>query len=387
MRREYMEGTAATDVYVRAVSTKDDMSRHEGEYYDIDTGDWRVIGPDAKNTRVWALEADDDAPRLLCYFLSQAIAPALCTTAVECFRKAGEQLSTNRGAAAGMISGRRERNRVGKFERGVPANTAIVGYIDSTKHDLPCRLTAFTKSHWDDYRRGTPFIRAIDECFRKTIPDAYERQRIQAHKTAWNIEGTSFSTMTVNLNFRTALHRDSGDFQDGFGNLVVCSSGVEGGHLLFPRFRVAVQLTTGDFLAMDVHEWHCNSAISLMHNQTAYRLSFVCYLRQRMHRCDELNRRLDVLRKERVGMDAESLCDRIYQTIGIAVMPEKETIGTGPTGLQWWIRRHPQLSVQYKGKRYTVYDHQTGKTVYNLLPALEYVAQQYASSTTRSDGG
>ena len=32
----------------------------------------------------------------------------------------------------------------------------------------------------------------------------------------------------------------------------------KGGMLGFPQYGVAVDVRQGDFLAMDVHEWHCN---------------------------------------------------------------------------------------------------------------------------------
>jgi hypothetical protein len=53
---------------------------------------------------------------------------------------------------------------------------------------------------------------------------------------------------------------DAGDLREGFGNLTVIERGkYDGGFTLFPRFKVGVNLRTGDFLAMDVHEWHCNT--------------------------------------------------------------------------------------------------------------------------------
>jgi hypothetical protein len=44
------------------------------------------------------------------------------------------------------------------------------------------------------------------------------------------IANTVFSTITINRNFRTAIHKDKGDLPEGFGNLGVLQAGnYEGG--------------------------------------------------------------------------------------------------------------------------------------------------------------
>ena len=51
---------------------------------------------------------------------------------------------------------------------------------------------------------------------------------------------------------------------------------------MFPQYGVAVDARHGDFVAMDVHQWHCNT--SIVGNG---RLSVVCYLRSGMLKCAE----------------------------------------------------------------------------------------------------
>ena len=84
-----------------------------------------------------------------------------------------------------------------------------------------------------------------------------------------------------------------GDLKEGFGNLVVLEEKegqYEGGCTGFPQFKVGVDCRHGDFLAMDVHEWHGNLPIQLK-TPDAIRLSVVCYLRtnifkQEIHKLD-----------------------------------------------------------------------------------------------------
>ena len=120
------------------------------------------------------------------------------------------------------------------------------------------------------------------------------------------IPDTSFSTITINRNFRTALHKDAGDFKGGFGNLTVIQRGMyHGGYTVFPQFGIGVDVRSNDFLAMDVHQWHSNTPIYETKEDREYnetldtvfkdnpevgtagiynkytRLTFVCYLREK----------------------------------------------------------------------------------------------------------
>ena len=190
-----------------------------------------------------------------------------------------------------------------------------IGFYESSTNfcKLPCRLTHFTRTNYDKFNEGLPFIQKIDNMFQKLIPDSYEKQITQANKKPHlKIPDTSFSTITINRNFRTALHRDAGDYKDGFGNLTVIERGkYHGGYTIFPQFGVAVDVRNGDFLAMDVHQWHSNTPIYETSEDKAFneklepafkdnpevgtvgiynkytRLTFVCYLREKIINCPD----------------------------------------------------------------------------------------------------
>ena len=190
-----------------------------------------------------------------------------------------------------------------------------IGYYEESKNfaKLPCRLTHFTRVNYDKYNAGLPFIQRIDQCFKKLIPDAHQKQLMKANqKPHLKIPKTCFSTITINRNFRTALHRDAGDFKEGFGNLTVIERGkYQGGYTCFPQFGIGVDVRRGDFLAMDVHEWHTNTPIYETEEDKAFnetledvfkdnpdvgtvgiynkytRLTFVCYLREKISQCPD----------------------------------------------------------------------------------------------------
>jgi len=190
-----------------------------------------------------------------------------------------------------------------------------IGFYESGKNfaDLPCRLTHFTRTNFEKYNDGLPFIQHIDKLFQKLIPEAHNKQLTRADtKPHLKIPKTAFSTVTINRNFRTAMHRDAGDFRDGFGNLTVIERGkYHGGYTIFPQYGVAIDLRNNDFVAMDVHQWHCNTpmyetpedkefnatldyafkdnpevgTVGIYEKYT--RISFVCYLREKIANCPD----------------------------------------------------------------------------------------------------
>ena len=220
--------------------------------------------------------------------------------------KVNKKWMTNYITPKGEVSKMKVNNQV--------ASNAI-GFFDADNKmcKLPCRLTHFTRTNFDKYQEGFPFLQKIDKLYNTLLPEAHKRQLDRANeKPHLKISDTSFSTVTINRNFRTALHRDAGDFREGFGNLTIIERGkYHGGYTILPQFGIALNVRQGDFLAMDVHEWHCNAPlyetksderfnakIKPDYNQTSERgvegenkrytrLSFVCYIREKIINCDK----------------------------------------------------------------------------------------------------
>jgi len=190
-----------------------------------------------------------------------------------------------------------------------------IGFFDADNKmcKLPCRLTHFTRTNFEKYNQGFPFLQKIDKLYKQLTPEAHQRQLDRANqKPHLKISNTSFSTVTINRNFRTALHRDAGDFREGFGNLTVIERGkYHGGYTVFPQFGVGINLRNNDFVAMDVHQWHSNTPMYETPEDRAYneaipkvykdnpdigtaglyelytRISFVCYLREKLVKCPD----------------------------------------------------------------------------------------------------
>ena len=288
---------------------------------------------------------EDGTKQLLLKFRKGVIPQSICKAAFQALEAHSKHKNYNRGAAAGKLHSNKLPKYVGKITKreafrvfyktlagrktkdniGNMAMSNIAGYYDkpdrnayslntTTKsssrtkktmksktmksrkpgydiHGNPlCRTTQFTKEEVDKWARTIPLIQQADKWFQRLVPDRHAVQLTRAKKTPqYQIANTAYSTITLNYDWRTACHKDKGDLEEGFGNLLVLEKaksgfpdcpGFTGGLLGFPRWGVAVDVRQGDFLAMDVHEWHCNTEV-----QGTGRLSVVCYLRKGMIKC------------------------------------------------------------------------------------------------------
>ena len=314
----------AKEVLVKAIMTNDEIKAKEGTYFD--GKGYTIFDEDVD---VYAMVGGEK--KLLAKLRKQVLDPAIIRTGWEGFWIAAGP-SRNRGAAAGPIdvkgnywkkrkpvdikgwsANETVRGSVSKMRVNNNVFSSVLGYFNATPFmKLPCRITSYTMRYWKYYKHGLPFIRAIDACFKALVPDKYALQRKAAEQMPMvHIQDTSFSSVTINRNFRTALHKDDGDFKDGYGNLSVIERGqYHGGFTLMPEFGIGFNVRTGDFLAMDVHQWHCNTELyetaedkeknktlprihkdsletgTLGAEKPFSRVSFVCYLREKLRECD-----------------------------------------------------------------------------------------------------
>tara|TARA_B100001093_G_scaffold518774_1_gene604867 strand:- start:155 stop:1243 length:1089 start_codon:yes stop_codon:yes gene_type:complete len=312
-------------IHVSKIMSDEDIANREGEYFDEKHFD-HIVDEDA--------DVYTDDGKLLLKLRKNVIPKKYTDMALSSYRDAAKKTHENRGAAAGELDRNKMNNYIGefvdqgKFRTKFISNTSgkqskqatsnlspsnIIGFYDKPDRNLlgkgpPCRLTAFNRDNPELWEDSVPFIKEIDRLFKQLTPKAHENQLKKCQAVPnFAIADTAYSTVTINYSWRTALHKDKGDFEKGFGNLIVVEdvdnpNTYRGAYTGFPQYGVAANVRTGDFLAMDVHEWHTNTEfyptnlnINLdntkrdVKNDWHYnRLSIVCYLRDNMIRCKNL---------------------------------------------------------------------------------------------------
>lgn len=311
-------------ITVKPIITDEEVNKQQGTYHN--GKGFQIINYDAD-----VYGEDSGGRRLLAKFRKGVFKKELTDLAWDAFHKAAAP-SRNRGAAGGPIDPKSpywrkrkvvdidkwsaryiQNGKVSKMRVNNNVFSSVLGFFEETPFmGLPCRMTSYTQTYFKGYKMGIPYIQAIDQEFKKLIPDRHADQlKRNKARPQYQIADTAFSSVTINRNFRTALHRDAGDYKGGYGNLSVIERGkYHGGETLFPKWGVGFDLRTGDFIAMDVHEIHGNTALyetkedkefnktlppvynhsgdtGTMGSEFPFtRISFVCYLREKLHDCD-----------------------------------------------------------------------------------------------------
>lgn len=206
---------------------------------------------------------------------------------IEAFYENIIKFAKNKTGLRGSASGSKKKNYsdkkvmsniFGYFDRWSPGQKAVFKKRGKTP-SIAVRECRFNMDYPEEYKKTIPLIKDIDELYAKMTPDHYKIQRKAANETHFKIPGTSFTTVTTNVNYRSSCHTDSGDLVEGFGNLAVIERGkYSGAETSFPQYRIAVNVRSGDILFMDVHQPHANLPM-IMEDKDAIRLSIVCYLR------------------------------------------------------------------------------------------------------------
>jgi hypothetical protein len=188
----------------------------------------------------------------------------------------------------------RKDGRVSRTLNSEPVRSVILGSFDRYPRTPYCRASAISLLNKRGWESCFGMIREAADLLREHVPVRFQNQSLQASLTdrSYVIPGTPFTTVTVNNTVAGGYHKDSGDLASGFGVLSALRRGFyQGGLLVFPAFRVAVDLRDRDVLLADVHELHGNTPIrgagpaTLPEKGGHERISVVYYFRERMVDC------------------------------------------------------------------------------------------------------
>lgn len=203
----------------------------------------------------------------------------------------------NRGLASGSPRVKAGQTRT----RAMPVMSGILGSMDPVGGMQYCRQTAWTGKESEKWEGLRPLWQSIATYFHEYVPDRFDKQMEYCQHTApdWVIQGTPFTTITINNTYPTGVHTDKGDLDKGFSCLAVCRRGkYTGGIFTWPEYRLAVDTQDGDLILMDAHEWHGNTMIfcecgeqrnGLCKTCGAERISVVAYYRTEMFKCKTMN--------------------------------------------------------------------------------------------------
>lgn len=256
---------------------------------------------------------DKETGKCLAKFRKGVIAPNVQRIAFNNLLPAAKATDSRPTANGAAEDGRASQFRIkkdGSISKQVVAigekiNSGVAGYFDRTPRPgfQHCRLTAFNRHHLEKFKAAYPIMKLVDNYYEALMPSYYKKQRAVADSTSKDflIHGTAFTTLTVNKNYPTAVHKDAGDFKGGFGNLVALRKGkFDGCFFTFVRWGIGFDMQNGDLLMCDVHEWHGNTPME-KGDKNAIRLSLVMYYRENMDKCGSMAEELERVKRRKKG--------------------------------------------------------------------------------------
>lgn len=144
--------------------------------------------------------------------------------------------------------------------------------------------TGFSRRFPNDWKGAIPFFEAIGEAFEDLMPEESDRMRRWCRSEGispdFTIGNTCLSTVAINVNYDSCFHLDRGDMKEGYSTLTALGVGgnYDGGFLVLPGYRVAIDVRDGDLLSNQSHvDLHGNTEVRASFG--AKRISFVTYLK------------------------------------------------------------------------------------------------------------
>lgn len=187
----------------------------------------------------------------------------------------------------------KEDGTISNTDRAADVPSVVAGALDRSARIPYCRQTLYVTKHPELWGAALPFLQHVGQLFKETVSDRYAAQLEAAQRThpAYVIPGTPFTTVTVNNTVAGAFHTDKGDYEPGFGCMVVFRKGTySGAEIGFPKYGVGADMQHGDVIFFDPHEVHGNIPFRDGHGfqgKDWVRISMVLYFRQHMVDCLE----------------------------------------------------------------------------------------------------
>ena len=153
------------------------------------------------------------------------------------------------------------------------AKELVFGYTDTGSIEL----TIATKEQGEHYEKVLSLIRLMNGIYARILPKEYvAASRHKVAREKFRAAGTPFTTVTVNRNLPTALHKDEKNHPGLIAMTTVAARGTIGGEFCFPQYALKVPVKPGDLLiAATSREWHCN-----LSPVVGLKFSVVCYRRR-----------------------------------------------------------------------------------------------------------
>lgn len=202
-----------------------------------------------------------------------------------------------------------------KRANGVESNSVVLfgSKPANPRKENFCHQAPLMYNSGEHYPTIIQTAQAMDKAFKKAMPSYYKlaqgllaldkpERRIYPR---FIIPNTIYTTGIINLNNELVYHYDKANMNGFLSVLLTLRSGMGGGYLVFPEYRMAVECKDGYILIFNGHKL-LHGVSQLITNKMAmnsYRYSIVCYTWEKMTKCYET--------QEEALLKAQNYSDRI----------------------------------------------------------------------------
>lgn len=136
----------------------------------------------------------------------------------------------------------------------------------------------------------------LDELYRKYIPDIYVQHKESTDKILenWKLHESVFTSGIVNKNNALPYHRDSGNFDNVYSNMIGFKKGIQGGRLVIPELNLKLEIQDSSVTMFDGQKLLHGVTPIIKLNSSSYRFTAVYYSLKSMWKCltpeDEIKR-------------------------------------------------------------------------------------------------
>lgn len=230
--------------------------------------------------------------------------------------------------------------------------SGIAGWYSRYPRIPYMRATSYTEQNPDKFAKSYPYLQKLASAFKEMLPWRYGNQKAAADKLdpKFLVPDTPFSTVTVNLNFRTAAHYDPANMENGFANICVFSNNgnYRGAYLVFPEIGYAVNIRPGDLLFVNnAAGLHGNTEL-ILDDPKAERVSMIAFMHEAMIEGGPYD--YEMTRKEYVESCKNNMSHKYWKPRFNGVWPSMwesdewtEFLLTKPEGKTWLKKFHPDL--------------------------------------------
>ncbi len=215
----------------------------------------------------------------------------------------------NRGTSTGVKGIFRKKqdgtiSNTRRVPRGEKVVSGVLGYYDRYARTPYCRKCAWNEQHPAGWNDMLPLFAKVSETHKQYMPDFYLKQKEIYDKTNadFKIPDSIYTSVTVNKNYRTAYHLDGKNMAEGVSAMLLIREGkIKGGYVVFPEYRVAAAMDSGDIVFFDGQaEVHGNTNITPL-TSNSVRCTLVHYFRGGMIYCGSMEDELERAKRRPAG--------------------------------------------------------------------------------------